>query len=452
MPCSSVCGTLAVSFFALAVADAVSSGGSVHHKVKNGDDATLQCEVRFDSDDTPVWKRYSGLDENAADILFVDQSSMSNDERFNVSQKRIDGDTLTTLHITKNHTVEVLESPSVQIVPDLVNQLVPVGGNISLVCSGAGVPKPRVFWKRKGKKFPNGRDVHVGSDLSVENASMEDVGTYQCFAENGVGPTAVASVNVILKYGPIVKTVNSFVPVAVGQAVAINCTYSANPGAQVRWSFNGYNIDFNQEKIRNRMKIVSSVEPVTRENVTILEIYNVIMEDFGNYTCQVFNPLGVDEQVILVSGKPGKPFGLTVRPDIRRPGQIDLSWTLVSVDSVTGYRLFLKSDDGQHSEVVQVPLEETSSVNVSNSHWKCSCKLNSLQPNKMYAIAVQARNDYGWGFTSSPIYLRTDDVIRHGQPEGTLGDSPGHGSALLFKQSMLAFILVSTAANFGLLW
>ncbi|KHJ47962.1 immunoglobulin domain protein [Trichuris suis] len=406
------------------------------------------------------------------DLLFLDQSPMTGDERFTVTEEGSDDAITTTLHITKvrpydvliyqcgsystdvweNHTIEVLESPSVQIVPDSVDYIVSIGDNVSLQCTGTGVPPPRIYWQRKELKLPDGRDMHVGSTLSLANASLAHVGTYQCFAENGIDPPAVASINVILKYSPIVKTVNSFVPVSVGQTVAINCTYSANPHPQVAWSFNGYNIDFNQEKIKNRMKVVTSIEPASKENVTILQIHKVILDDFGNYTCQAYNRLGFGEQVILLSGKPGKPYGLTIRPDIRRPGGIDLTWTLISVEKLTGYRIFIKSDDGEHSEVVQVPFEEATSVSMGDSLWKCNCKLNSLQPHKKYTIEVQARNDYGWGLTSSPAYLRMD-ATSHQKPVERLSDSPGHSSALHLKQPMLAFIAICASANFvALVW
>ncbi|KFD55626.1 hypothetical protein M514_03374 [Trichuris suis] len=477
MPCRNVCGTLAISFLALVATDAFSSGETKTHKVKNGDNVSLECGLRFSSTDNRVWKKID-LEREMTDLLFLDQSPMTGDERFTVTEEGSDDAITTTLHITKvrpydvliyqcgsystdvweNHTIEVLESPSVQIVPDSVDYIVSIGDNVSLQCTGTGVPPPRIYWQRKELKLPDGRDMHVGSTLSLANASLAHVGTYQCFAENGIDPPAVASINVILKsysgkeHSPIVKTVNSFVPVSVGQTVAINCTYSANPHPQVAWSFNGYNIDFNQEKIKNRMKVVTSIEPASKENVTILQIHKVILDDFGNYTCQAYNRLGFGEQVILLSGKPGKPYGLTIRPDIRRPGGIDLTWTLISVEKLTGYRIFIKSDDGEHSEVVQVPFEEATSVSMGDSLWKCNCKLNSLQPHKKYTIEVQARNDYGWGLTSSPAYLRMD-ATSHQKPVERLSDSPGHSSALHLKQPMLAFIAICASANFvALVW
>ena len=77
------------------------------------------------------------------------------------------------------------------------------GANISLSCDvSAGLPTPRIEWKK------NGAPMNIDeSTLLLSQLSSEDQGIYTCSATNEYGSDLIESRNTLLS---LLKTINTF--------------------------------------------------------------------------------------------------------------------------------------------------------------------------------------------------------------------------------------------------
>ncbi len=87
---------------------------------------------------------------------------------------------------------EVLKPPKV-VIP-LSNVKLEEGQKVSLACKIEGTPKPKLTWLKDGEPLPAANRFTMVYDpftniaeLKIDNASMGDVGSYVCLAENKAG-------------------------------------------------------------------------------------------------------------------------------------------------------------------------------------------------------------------------------------------------------------------------
>ena len=94
------------------------------------------------------------------------------------------------------HQTHLFSDPSAVEHVSPLNQVVNENSSFSIYCNATGNPQPSITWKRMGL---NSKSFPVGEVLTVRRAQLEDQGKYTCFAYNGIGITATASVNVEIK-------------------------------------------------------------------------------------------------------------------------------------------------------------------------------------------------------------------------------------------------------------
>ena len=92
--------------------------------------------------------------------------------------------------------------------------------------------------------------------------------------------------------GPEVKPSNLTVYTGLGQQFILSCTVSAWPRASLVWSKQ-------HRQVRDSPRLTTRL----RGDTHYLFVYNVTDADFGEYTCQARNRLGVTQQSILVVGE-----------------------------------------------------------------------------------------------------------------------------------------------------
>ncbi len=80
-------------------------------------------------------------------------------------------------------------APEIETSPEDTTAL--AGTTAILKCSARGDPPPTLSWWRNGELVNVSGDprvqVHENGSLTIENVMMEDVGVYQCVAENSQG-------------------------------------------------------------------------------------------------------------------------------------------------------------------------------------------------------------------------------------------------------------------------
>ncbi|KAL3982212.1 Immunoglobulin I-set domain family protein [Acanthocheilonema viteae] len=371
--------------------------------VDEGDNVELPCNIRDIGEDTVViWKR-------GELVLFTDEEVFHEDQRFQLHRKdnnftlvieRVepyDGAKyvceITSPEMSITHTLEVNVHPMVSISPDTNPLLVNIGENMIIKCSVSGNPPPKVTWTRQdGRKMP-ARATSKDGQLRITRVTVDDSGVYECTASNNVGVDAHDTIEIRVQadqYGthepsaPWVDSAYSYIPVRLGQDINLTCKYNAEPSPQVDWIYNGFTINFSDDKFKGLMQYAAR-----RDNYSesILAIENIREDNFGDYTCRVANNLGIKEKTIYVSGRPGPPH-------LNASGTV-LSWNVHSVDPIIEYQIlyrFSNDDTWQQFKSIRANKEEQ-----DGDIWSRSENLVWLRPGLEYELQMKARNTLGWG-------------------------------------------------------
>ncbi|KRY77626.1 Protein CEPU-1, partial [Trichinella pseudospiralis] len=341
---------------------------SGHYNVREGANVTLPCCAQGMDDDTIIlWNKYDP-DVMAETLLSVNFTKMVEIPKFILKNgwPRCVDMILLDVHsydsgeyecsfaefpdLKLRHSVDVRAHLFISIVPDVHEHIVEVGEPIVLTCSASGSSDAKIIWKRLGD-MNNVETVFHTSNLTFPVASASHAGVYEC-------------------------TASSEDEAPVSAAITLN---------QMK----------NKERLNHKeIKIDDSTE-----RISVITIDGVRNQDFGNYTCRVINKYGSVEKTIFLSGIPGKPYDLLPKLELHRPDSVLLVWSLPSSEPIVGYKIFIATENSpQTSKKIQ-----------RSSYWKCAYNLKSLQPSKTYNIAVQCRNDFGWGLFSDPVIVRTTD-------------------------------------------
>ncbi|KJH44520.1 immunoglobulin domain protein [Dictyocaulus viviparus] len=374
--------------------------------VKEGEQLELPCLVQDLGSESIIWRRNENL-------LFIDEENLAEDERMLVI-KDGSNSTLTILDVEpmdmSNYICAISEPqqeivykiivhspPTVVISPDEPEYLLSVGDEQVVVrCLAKGNPTPTIMWTKKDGQMP--ADISIrGPHLVISKAKKTHSGEYECTASNAAGSDSTSlkiQVNeredVANHEAPWVKTEYSFVPVKKNADVNISCSYDGTPSPQTEWFFNGYKINFSEERFRNTAQYA---QRRINHTVTTLTVVKINEDSFGDYMCRASNNLGtafaVIHILIVILGRPGPP-------SLELDG-FDLIWSVRSYEPVIEYRICYrheKADDWSKFESIRA----TKGDNNGDDMWQHSVSLLPyLEAGVRYEITVKARNALGWG-------------------------------------------------------
>ncbi|XP_018121404.1 peroxidasin isoform X2 [Xenopus laevis] len=160
------------------------------------------------------------------------------------------------------------------------NTEVLVGESVTLECSAAGQPQPRVTWTR-GDRTPLPSDPRINitpsGGLYIQNVNQDDAGEYTCFATNSVD-TIHSTAYIIVQAVPQFTVVPQDRNVFEGNTVDFHCEAQGNPNPVIAWTKGG-----NQLSVDRRHQVLSS---------GTLRILRVALHDQGQYECQAVNIVG----------------------------------------------------------------------------------------------------------------------------------------------------------------
>ncbi|MEE6476698.1 hypothetical protein FKM82_011185 [Ascaphus truei] len=168
--------------------------------------------------------------------------------------------------------------PSFVIQPQ--NTEVLVGESVTLECSAAGQPQPRITWTR-GDRTPLPSDPRINitpsGGLYIQNVNQEDGGGYTCFATNTLD-TIHSTAHVIVQAIPQFIVIPQDRNVFEGHTVDFHCEAQGNPQPVIAWTKGG-----SQLSVDRRHQVLST---------GTLRISRVALHDHGQYECQAVNIVG----------------------------------------------------------------------------------------------------------------------------------------------------------------
>ncbi|XP_048647710.1 leucine-rich repeats and immunoglobulin-like domains protein 1 isoform X6 [Marmota marmota marmota] len=153
-----------------------------------------------------------------------------------------------------------------------------------LECAATGHPNPQIAWQKDGGTyFPVAREhcMHVMPDdddvFFITNAKIDDMGIYSCTAQNSAGSVSANATLNVLETPSLVLPLEDLV-VSVGETVALQCKATGSPSPHITW-LKG-----------NRPLSLTYRHHFTPGN-QLLVVQNVVVEDAGQYTCEMSNML-----------------------------------------------------------------------------------------------------------------------------------------------------------------
>ncbi|XP_078700011.1 hemicentin-2-like [Branchiostoma floridae x Branchiostoma belcheri] len=157
----------------------------------------------------------------------------------------------------------------------------------SLECLADGNPEPRVRWRRKDT------DLYWENPLRFRRVSYEVEGTYQCVATSDGFPLQAKDTFIDVVGKPLMqrKMGKSTISAALGEAVRISCTVTADPlPSKLDWIWRN---DDGVEKelpasVNSKIVITEDGQGMT----SILTIPDVTVQNSGNYICTASNVFG----------------------------------------------------------------------------------------------------------------------------------------------------------------
>lgn len=173
-----------------------------------------------------------------------------------------------------------------------------------------GNPKPKIEWSKGGKPITDGGRFRIEQSddlhsLFIENASMDDFGSYKCVASNEAGRMQ-CSARLDVKERDIAPEFSdeygdSPIEVSEGDDLKVNVTIQGNPKPDVEW--------YKDDKPLRR---TSRVSLSTRGNKFGVTVLNVVPEDSGVYKCVAKSSAGTTTRTFQVNIE-GMLFGCLLR-------------------------------------------------------------------------------------------------------------------------------------------
>ncbi|XP_069012912.1 contactin 1b [Embiotoca jacksoni] len=297
-------------------------------------------------------------------------------------------------------------------------------GRVVIECKPRAAPRPRFTWT-KGKEllFNNSRiAIMFDGSLQILNATKNDEGLYNCFAENDRGK-ANSSGYLTITEATSLTVAPEDTEVTVGDEVILSCTASYDPMLDITfiWAIDFRVIDFDAEW--------QHYERVMSEDGTgDLRIKNAQIWHEGRYTCTAQTVVDKDAAYadLKVVGVPGPPG--VIRIDEIGDTWVKLLWTkgsehnspILHYTIQTRHYWALNEDDWSDASTSPTFLDGTVE----------KAEVTDLYPWMEYQFRIIATNEYGPGEASipslkiktwdAPPVISPTDVAGYGGREGEI--------------------------------
>ncbi|RVE44076.1 hypothetical protein evm_011269 [Chilo suppressalis] len=258
-----------------------------------------------------------------------------------------------------------------------------------LSCTATGNPlnSDHFKWVRKNydisSKSITFESRNSTSYLTIPKATRDDVGTFQCVVNNGVGGETRQDVMLVVKFKPEMDTSPSLAKSAsnVGHIGRLTCKCQAAPTPSFTWSKNGAKLPVNTST--KYFTEFHKIDAITY--TSILLINEVSSGDYGSYECGARNEMGFSTSSVKldVTSAPDQVISLSVTNVTHNT--VSLEWVPGFDGGLTPwYRIRYRKiyDDTYKYEDVK-PRDATSYT------------IGGLERNTDYVFSVMAINNIG---------------------------------------------------------
>ncbi|KAG1675437.1 Down syndrome cell adhesion molecule-like protein Dscam2 [Nymphon striatum] len=244
------------------------------------------------------------------------------------------------------------------------NQMVDIGGSISIECVVSGGPVKSMQWFKDGNIMKNYNRENILKTLTIDPIKVESVGMYQCFVENQM-EAKQASAQITLSAIPpkITKTFKSL-KLKPGEALTLHCSASGDPLPSILWKIRDSTVE------ESGMTHIQS-EEINGEITSTLSISRITSSDGGFYKCEAVNKISkaFHTQLIQVYGPPKV-------------------WPISNRTVIKGDRVVL------HCHVSGYPIKEISWFK-GRKQLKTSKRMKIFQNGSLGIISVNKESDEG---------------------------------------------------------
>ncbi|XP_034170837.2 neurotrimin isoform X1 [Osmia lignaria lignaria] len=295
-------------------------------------------------------------------------------------------------YATQVHEIEVMYAPSVQPVPESGKLEVNLGEEVDMACVAKGVPVPIISWKNKDGEIPF---LYDRSRLRFHAESPSNAGRYTCVANNDVGESAVATIDLYVRYKPRIEMTRTWAHAPPGIRVQLHCEVTAWPEATVEWYFNNKSVKYSSRIVKHNAGSDHS-----------LVIRNVRTTDYGFYLCRASNSLGITEAAVELSGI-ANPAVLKKTSHSLSKTSYNFVWEVYSYSPIVQYEFrFRKYVNGVPGPWHNLYIP---SGNDGNSFIHTySFNLTGLEEATHYEALVLSKNRHGWSKPSDIIRFATE--------------------------------------------
>ncbi|XP_050302000.1 nephrin isoform X2 [Anthonomus grandis grandis] len=292
------------------------------------------------------------------------------------------GTSLTSVNVTVQYPASIIQTSETVIVNP--------NEEATLSCTADGNPlaDDTITWKRDD--FPDFEartsimyDKNGTSNLRITQVTRDDLGKFQCIANNGVGNSTMREVMLIVKHKPEIDESPSLLKFAsdAGETAKMICKSQASPLARYTWARNGSPINVNTSG--KYYFTYKQIDQLTSES--ILYISHITSADYGSYECVARNELGFStiSPRLEVTSPPDTP-SLLVVVNVTHDSAV-LVWTPGFDGGMTpSYRIRYRktNEDGYKYEDVLPPNATTYTI-------------RGLEADTQYVFSIMASNKLG---------------------------------------------------------
>lgn len=387
-------------------------------KIQQSKSIIFECYIKNKASDVSIaWLHNNQLLSLDSKILkpdsnlFIDSDSQT---KFNLHIKYLEiyhRGTYTCQIVTsgsKNleYTLDVLVAPTITRLPNSNLIDVKQGDNITIQCITQGNPQPKITWTKKGNSHNS--NVKINDDkgtMSISNINKLNADLYSCTAMNGVGDPVTSEFQLLIKYAPQVKfldtesTNSSVLYTSIGKREQLICIIKAYPIPKIKLYHK------NQEIQESNFKIDENKES---QQYTLSYTLSVSTHNLGDYKCTAENEIDRTKDLVTLTNKISQ-LRLNLTHSQVYSDAFIFEWSCFSGSSIDEIETqFLNNLQINSSEITKTKRLIESKPNESLVLIRNFHEINKLNLNTSYTVRIRVKNlDGEWSVWSQNITFKT---------------------------------------------